>query len=196
MMRAVTRRGGLIGLAALVTMVSALWMSPGADAQQQRSACYPILTIDSERLFAETAFGRRIADEIEEAGRVLAAENRRIEAELTEEEQDLTEKRAEMSSEDFREVASAFDEKVQSIRRQQEVKARALVEKSDAGRVAFLRAAQPVLGQIMQEAGASVILERSSVFFSSNASDITELAVSRIDAAIGDGLADMGEERP
>ena len=66
MMRAVTRRGGLIGLAALVTMVSALWMSPGADAQQQRSASYPILTIDSERLFAETAFGRRIADEIEE----------------------------------------------------------------------------------------------------------------------------------
>ncbi len=156
-------------------------------AAQQRPATNPILTIESDRLFADTAFGRRIATEVEEESKALAAENRRIESELADEERDLTAKRAELEAEAFRPLALAFDEKVQTIRRQQEAKARALVERSEAGQVAFLRAAQPVLGQIMKEAGASVILERNSVFFSSNASDITDLAISRIDIAIGDG---------
>ena len=62
-------------------------------------------------------------------------------------------------------------------------------------RSAFLRAARPVLGQLMREAGASVILERGSVFFSSNASDITDRAIERIDAAIGDG-ADAAPDGP
>lgn len=176
------RGRGLLVLAAFV----ALWISVAAEAQQGPKSI-PILTIESDRVFAETLFGKRITSEIEEQSKELAAENRRIEGELTEEEQALTLRREEMAVEDFRVLANAFDDKVQTIRLQQERKARLLVEQSEAGRVTFLRAAQPVLGQIMQEAGASVILERTSVFFSSNASDITDLAISRIDGAIGDG---------
>ena len=33
-----------------------------------------------------------------------------------------------------------------------------------------------------------MILERSSVFLSANATDVTDVAISRIDAVIGDGL--------
>lgn len=185
--RSFSRLSVAAGVTGLFVALAALCVTFPAAAQQ-KPASYPILTIESERLFAETAFGQRIATEIEDEGKTLAAENRRIESELADEEKDLAAKRTAMAGEEFRPLALAFDEKVQSIRRQQEAKARALVERSDAGQVAFLRAAQSVLGQIMKEAGASVILERSSVFFSSNASDITDLAISRIDATIGDGL--------
>ncbi|MGD9866344.1 MAG: OmpH family outer membrane protein, partial [Pseudodonghicola sp.] len=50
-----------------------------------------------------------------------------------------------------------------------------------------LRAARPVLETLMRETGAGVILERNSVFLSANATDITDEAIARIDAAIGDG---------
>ncbi|MDF1718469.1 MAG: OmpH family outer membrane protein [Antarcticimicrobium sp.] len=159
---------------------------PGA-AQQLGLPQSAILTIETDRLFSQSAFGRRTANEIEADSAVLAAENRRIEAELMAEEQDLTTRRPEMEPEAFRTLADAFDEKVQSIRRTQESKTRALSQRADKARVEFLRAARPVLEALMREAGAGVILERSSVFLSANATDITDLAIMRIDAAIGDG---------
>ena len=147
----------------------------------------PILTIESDRLFNESRFGQRVAREVEAEGAVLAAENRRIEAELTVEERALTDRRAEMAAEGFRSLADAFDEKVQGIRRAQDGKARALNQRLDSGRVAFFQAARPVLESVMRDAEASVILERSSVFLSARVTDITDLAIARIDAALGDG---------
>lgn len=147
-----------------------------------------ILTISSERLYADSAFGRRIAREIEQDSLKLSAENRQIEAELTEEEHDLTERRPEMEPEEFRKLADAFDAKVQDIRSRQDAKARALSQRHDEARGRFYEAAQPVLARLMREAGAGVILERSSVFLSANATDITDVAIARIDAVIGDGL--------
>lgn len=146
-----------------------------------------ILTISSDRLFAESAFGQRIAQEIEAQSAVLAAENRRIESELTTEEQDLSDRRSQMEADAFRTLADAFDEKVQQIRTTQETKARALNQLRDNARVEFLQAAAPVLEGLMRETGASVIMERSSVFLSANATDITDLAIERIDRALGDG---------
>ena len=46
----------------------------------------------------------------------------------------------------------------------------------------------------MREAGAGVILERRSVLFSANAIDITDIAIQRLDDAIGDG-ADLAKDR-
>lgn len=160
----------------------------GAAAGQQlglpQSA---ILTINSERLFSDSAFGQRVAREIEEESTALAAENRRIEAELTEEEHALTEKRATMEPQEFRALADAFDAKVAQIRQEQDGKARALTRRGDEARGIFLDSAQAVLSELMLETGAAVILERSSVFLSANATDITSIAIERIDAAIGDG---------
>nr|WP_050927849.1 OmpH family outer membrane protein [Aestuariivita boseongensis] len=162
-------------------------------AQQIGTVQSPILTIETDRLFAESDFGERVAQEREAESAVLSAENRRIEAELIEEERDLTDRRAEMEPDAFRTLADAFDAKVQEIRRTQDAKARALNQRGEADRVAFLQAAVPILEQLMLEAGAAVILERGSVFISLNATDVTEAAIARINAAIGDG-SDLSKE--
>ena len=141
-----------------------------------------ILTISSERLFSASRFGQEVEASIEAEGRALAAENRAIEAELTAEEQDLTARRPDMEPEAFRELADAFDRKVQEIRKAQDTKARALAKQRDEARALFFDAARPVLAELMREAGAGVILERSSVFLSANATDVTDLAITRIDA--------------
>lgn len=182
------REAGRRRVAAAVLSLLVLVAAGAPSAAQQLGLPQSvILTISSERLFAESAFGRRVAREIETESGILATENRRIEAELTAEERELTNRRAGMEAAEFRVMADAFDAKVQTIRDTQEGKARALGQRLETARVEFLQAARPILEAVMREAGAGVILERSSVFLSANATDVTDLAILRIDAAIGDG---------
>ena len=193
-------RLGLIRLlrALAVAGVAALPLTGAAQQDQPPLARLqsPILTVEPERLFGESAFGQRITEELDRLGAELAAENRRIEAELTEEEQALTEQRETLPPEEFRALADAFDEKVQRIRREQDGKARELAVRSEEARRAFLAAAQPVLERLMREAGAAVIVERRSIFMSAEVIDITDEAIARIDAEIGDGLSEDGVETP
>ncbi|QFT62912.1 OmpH family outer membrane protein [Roseivivax sp. THAF30] len=155
----------------------------------------PILTIESERFFGESAFGQRLLSQIEEDGQALAAENRRLEAELTAEERRLTELRGTVEPEAFREMADDFDTRVQDLRQQQDAKARALANRDETARRQFFSAAQPVLGEILRDAGAALILERGNVLLSANSIDITDVAIARVDATIGDG-SDLGSSAP
>lgn len=176
----------LLILAPVLLLTLLLVATPG-QAQQLGLPQSAILTVSTDRMFAESAFGRRIAAEIAAQSAVLAAENRRIEAELTAEEKQLTQRRPDMDAQEFRALADAFDQKVQTNRVAQDAKARALNQIGEMARVEFLEAARPILETLMREAGAGVILERANVFLSANATDITDLAIARIDAAIGDG---------
>lgn len=170
----------------------ALVVPQAAPAQQIGLPDSQILTISPERLFQRTLFGQRIDREIEAQSQELAAENRRIEAELMAEEEELTRQRPSLEPAEFRGLADAFDKKVQEIRLQQDAKARTLTQKLENNRRLFLTSIRPVLGAIMQETGAAVILDRASVFLSANAADITDLATMRIDAELGDG-AHLGD---
>jgi Skp family chaperone for outer membrane proteins len=174
-----TRAGAVLALV--------LVLAPPGAAQQLGLPESDILTLSSERLYSESAYGRRIQQEIEAESAVLTAENRRMEAELSAEEQELTERRAEMDPAAFRTLADAFDKKVQDIRRTQDAKARDLARRDDIARGEFLNAARPVLEALMRDAGATLILERASIFLSANSTDVTDLAIARIDAVIGDG---------
>jgi Skp family chaperone for outer membrane proteins len=177
--------GRLAGL--VLTVMAMLQLAVPVSAQQLGLPDSAILTISSERLYSESAFGRRVAQEFETESNKLASENRRIEQELTEEEQALTDLRTEMVPADFRDLADAFDAKVKEIRRAQDAKARALVQNNEAERVRFIQAARPILAELMREAGAGVILERTSVFLSANAIDVTKVAIARMNATIGNG---------
>jgi Skp family chaperone for outer membrane proteins len=147
----------------------------------------PVLIIDTERVFTGSLFGQRIAAQVQADSEALVTENRRIEAALTEEERSLTIRRPTMDVDAFQVEADAFDERVQGIRRAQDAKQRALQDGIVTGRDQFLQAATPILGQIMQESAAAVILDRRSVFLGIGTIDITDQAIARIDAAIGDG---------
>jgi hypothetical protein len=82
----------------------------------------------------------------------LAAENRRIEAALTEEELALTELRATTEPDAFREMADAFDTRVEAIRAAQEAKARALTAQADSAQVQFFERVAPILLDIVRDA--------------------------------------------
>ena len=187
MLKVTIRLAAIVCLGAGAPLGSHAQQQPADPAATRAPVQSPILTIDSDRVFLESEFGRRVASEIEEQGTALSIENRQIEADLEAEEQELTLKRAAMTPEAFRSLADDFDEKVQTIRRAQAAKSRALNALLDEEREVFLTAAGPVLERLMRSAGAGVILERRSVFVSASAIEITDAAIDLLNETIGTG---------
>jgi Skp family chaperone for outer membrane proteins len=126
---------------AAAVLAAALGLSAAAPAAAQAALPQsPVLTLDEERLFTGSAFGKRVLAELMAAERELAAENRALEEEL---------------------VA--------------------------AERQRFFEAAVPVLGDLAREAGAVAILSRQAIILSFDRIDVTDAAIARLDATLGDG---------
>jgi Skp family chaperone for outer membrane proteins len=168
-------------------LVLALSLPVTAGAQSLGRVISPILTIDRERLFSESAFGRRVNRELEAASSAMAAETRRIEAALEEEELRLTEQRETMEPEAFRELAREFDEKVQSLRREREMAEDNLRRQIEAAQAEFFERVGPILGEIVRERGAVLIIDRRAILLTAADIDITDDAIARSDSVLGDG---------
>lgn len=161
-----------------------------SQAARSPAAVRPsLLVVDQERLFVESAYGKQIMAEIDRRTEALAAENRTIEAELVAEERELTERRSAMEVKAFRRLAEAFDTKVHSLRQTQDAKARDVTRLREEARQIFFSEAGTVLTQIVRERDAVVLMDRRSVLAAIPEADITDIAISRIDA-------DLAFERP
>lgn len=161
----------------------------GQPAQTAPHVLPQVLTLDQERLFTDSAFGRRVQEELNARSRALAAENRRIEQELVAEERELTELRPTLSVEEFRARADAFDAKVERVRAEQDAKARALTAFLDAERQRFFAEMVPVLRDVVRARRALAILERRAVVIAADSIDVTDDVIAGIDARIGTGAA-------
>lgn len=146
-----------------------------------------ILTIDQNRLYSESAWGRRAQSLLEAEGRKIVAENERLTQLLSSEEAALTKQRATLPPDEFRRLADAFDQRATRIRRERAQAVQALNDWADADRDAFVRAALPHMGDLMSERGAVAVLDYRMVFVSLDAIDITEALTERLDREIGDG---------
>ncbi|OAN75524.1 hypothetical protein A8B78_16035 [Jannaschia sp. EhC01] len=158
-----------------------------ADAQPVAPPGAAILVLNQDRLLTQTEFGQRIQSELDAASQALAAENREIEAQLTEEELDLTERRPTMPTEEFRALADEFDTRVVAIRAAQDAKTRDLQAQAEAAQQRFFEETVPVLLEIVQARGASVLLDSRTVLLSAGSVDITDAAIVAIDEALGPG---------
>ncbi|MBT9243895.1 OmpH family outer membrane protein [Gemmobacter fulvus] len=165
--------------------------TPPAQAVQPAASAPRFLsqlaTVQQDQLFARTLYGRAVQARTEEASRALQEENRRIEADLEAEERGLTTRRATLPADQFRALADAFDVKVEGIRDAQEAKGRALARQAEENRQRFFQTAVPVLAELMSDIGAVALLDKSNIILSLDAIDITDRAVTRIDAVLGDG---------
>ena len=153
-------------------------------AQEFGQIVSQILVVDHDRLFRDSAFGQNISKVLGEERALQEAETRRIEAELVAEELALTEARADLSIEDFRTRADAFDTKVQALRSERDLAQGQLVERIEQAQQAFSEQVTPILAALMREAGATVLLDMRMVLLSANHIDITDQAIARIDSSL------------
>ena len=122
----------------------------------------------------------------------MATETRAIEADLEAEEKALTAQRATLDPESFRALADAFDEKVQALRAEREQAQNNVRARIESAQVEFFNRIGPVLGELVRERGAVLIVDRRAILLAATDVDITAEAVSRIDAVLGDGSAGNG----
>jgi Skp family chaperone for outer membrane proteins len=163
--------------------VAAFVVAGGAGTAQETSPS-TILTIDQDRLFVESEFGKSVLAGEAAAAQALEAENSRIEADLIAEEQQLTDRRATLSAEDFSALATAFDEKVVRFRAEQDAKVRELTRSREADRQAFFRAVVPILGDLLVERKAVAIFDKSAIILSLTAIDVTDAAIEKVNATL------------
>lgn len=178
-----------LALAAPLHAQTALGFSLGEDAPQFAGQQLLLRTIDDERFFRDSQFGQRVAGEIDAASRNLETENDRLLSELTAREAELTVLRAEMSVEEFRAAANAFDIQAETIRRDQAEKRQRLVQFEDSERRRFFAQSGPILQQVLEKSGGLVLIDARAVVIGVPGLDMTDAAVEAIDAAIGDGGA-------
>lgn len=193
LLTALAAPNGLVSFALPLAVPLALAPAASAVAQGQDfgRVVSPILTLDRDQLFANTLYGQRVNRELEAASTAMAAETRAIEAALEAEEKELTEKRATMTPDAFRELATAFDDKVQKLRAERDAAETDLRAQIEAAQLAFFNRIGPVLGQVVRDRGAVMIVDRRAVLLAAANIDITSEAIERIDAVLGDG-GDLG----
>lgn len=156
-------------------------------AQQDPPLSTPILSLDQERLFAQTMYGKAAISSLQADTDALILENRRIDAALEAEERALTTRRGTLTPAEFRPLAEAFDQKVEEIRTAQAAKSRALTRRKDEDRQRFFEAATPILGALMLDRGAYAIVDKRAVLLGFEAIDLTASAIARIDEVLGVG---------
>lgn len=144
----------------------------------------PVLTINQQAMFEQSAYGKASLVALETALRELQVENRKIEAALEAEERSLTARRETIPADEFRPLAEAFDAKVEQIRNAQDAKSNNLNLQRDQDRQRFFEAAVPVLAEFMREMGAVALLDQSAVILSLDRIDITDAAIARIDVRL------------
>ena len=188
-------RGALVLCAALwLPLVAAAQGNPPATQPAAAPLRPPVLVVNQDTLFEQSAFGRTAQARLEAASAALVAQNREIEAALEAEERDLTDRRATLPATEFRALAEAFNVKVEGIRKAQDAKSRSITRTRDEDRQRFFSEAAPVLADLLRERGAVVILDQAQVLLSLDRIDITTEAVTRLDAQIGTG--DLSSEPP
>lgn len=158
-----------------------------AQTDAPASPASAILTIDQERLYNESAWGKRATRHLADISASLAAENRDLEAKLVAEEKALSDARPKMDPTAFRKAADDFDARVVDLRREQEAKGRAIGRIGEAERKTFYTAALPVMGEVLRERGAVVVLDSRAIFVSADSIDVTSEMIASIDAKIGAG---------
>lgn len=185
-----TGPGGIPGLLRLVALALACAATPApVFAQDPGKAVLPVLTLDFERLFAQTRWGKRIGADLAAESAALNAENNRIAEDLIAEEKSLTDRRAQLAPQAFRAEADAFDDRATGIRAAQKSKAQALSQGYDAARQAFYQALAPLIDEVLAGRGAVVVLDRRAIIRGLEAADITDDLAALVDARLGDGPA-------
>ena len=143
-----------------------------------------ILIVSRKRLLNDTAHARALLKaEIE-----LTAELQRwvdaVKAELTAEEQELARLRPTLEREVFAARIAAFDRRVRRQRREAQKQSAILQNAFRAERLKLVEALGPLLEEVREANGASVILNSDQVLSSDPALDVTSQVIARFNETV------------
>lgn len=138
-----------------------------------------VLIVDQEKVLNESAPGRALRALLQERRaaqlRATAERDKAMEAEETE----IARIRDRLSREEFEKRLQAFDQKVRQARRENQEAVQAMQMENDAARRKLVQALHLVLRDILQERGATVLLNAQTVIMARGDVDVTNEVIER-----------------
>ena len=154
----------------------------GAGDGFEAGPASPVLIVNVDRIYRESAAGRAIAEAearlVREAEQELSARR----DDLSALEQELADRRDRLSPAELQERTEAFRASVGELRELRRTRGVQIQKSVAAARAALKQALQPILIDLMREWRAAVMLDARNVVLSASALDITDEAIKRLDA--------------
>ena len=147
-----------------------------------------LFTVDMNKLFRSSDFGKKIISANNKARLELQNENEELESELLSEEKELSEQRKILSLEDFQPKALEFDKKVSIIRTEQSAKEENLKNKARKQESEFYKRIYPLLYEILLDRGGLVLVDQRNVILWDTNVDITDDAIRLINQVLGNSI--------
>ncbi len=161
-----------------------LGFGPGLGQGRAAAGEAAILMVSRQRLLNDTAHARALLKaEIELTGELQRWVDA-VKAELSAEEQELARLRPTLDREVFAARVAAFDRKVRRQRREAQKSAAVLQNAFRAERRKLVEALGPLLEEVREARGASVVLNADQVLASDPAYDITDEVIARFNATV------------
>lgn len=155
---------------------------PGAAQQGQPAggAAQTVLIVDQERVLNESAPGQALRALLQQRRgaqlRATVARDNAMEAEETE----IARIRDQLSRAEFEQRLQDFDQKVRQARRENQEAVQAMQAENDDARRRLIQAMHLILRDILQERGATVLLNAQSVIMARGDVDVTAEVIERL----------------
>lgn len=157
--------------------------APGADMQPVVEA---VLLVSMERILRDSLAGRSIRQQAETLRDAFRTDREIRREALRDEERALAEQRRQIDRAEFATRVTAFEDKVRSLRRDEQDDGARLQRAVARAHGELEKALAPILFAIMAERAAGVMLnsdEKAVVLFASGL-DVTEEAIKRLDEVV------------
>ena len=151
-----------------------------AEAQSARAAPV-ILILDQARVIGQSKAGQSMKPQLEKLQKTANDELNSEVAKLTKEAEDLQKLRETLGQEDWTKRAQQVAIKQNNLPVQREVKVRELQLSEQKALNDINQAMRPILKKIVEDNGATLLLERSAVMYASDETDITTQVISELD---------------
>lgn len=140
--------------------------------------------VDIQKIMRESAASVSIRDQIDQVRSGFQSDLDAKEERLRQTDEELKRQRAILAPEAFEEKRAAFEEEVLGVQR--EVQGRnSVIEQAIGGATAKIREKLiPILAKIMEERGATVLMDKSQVLVSDKDLEVTTTALNRLNKSL------------
>ena len=157
-----------------------------APAKDAKSGLPPVIValFDKEALFRESAAGKDFRKQLEELRNKFQGDLAHQQEELKKKDQDLRNRQALLSAEAFEAERKKFEAEVQGAQGKFEERNRQIQAAIGNAEQEIFKATTPILGEIMRQKGATLLLDKAAVLISANDFDITSEVVKKLDGML------------
>lgn len=174
----------LASVAASAALVGAalvgVFATPAADAQSDR-ATPVILILNQQRVIAESRAGQSMTPQLTELQEEAAKELENEVSDLKKEAEDLKKQRDLLAEDVWMKKAQQLAVKEQNLPALQEVKRQEIRLSQEKAINEINQVMRPILKDIVEKNGATLMLDRAAVMYASQETDITDEVIRQLD---------------